>query len=39
MSPEGAVGPAGRITDLADLAEQVAHTDRSIENIYNEIPR
>ncbi len=33
----GVVGPAGRVSNLTDMAKQVAYIDRSIENIYNEM--
>ena len=34
---EGAVGPAGRVRNMKDMAKQVQYIDRSIENIYNEM--
>jgi hypothetical protein len=34
---QGVVGPAGRTKNFADVAQQVAYIDRSIENIYNEM--
>ncbi len=34
---EGAVGPAGKVRNLKEVAKQIAYLDHSIENIYAEM--